>query len=308
MFRKLKYRQVTWIDLESPMPEELKEIDRDYQIPPLVLEELTTPSRRMRADIYRHQVYLVFHFPRCRLCLNGSSSVFDPEEDEVDFLIGKNFLLTVHYRPINALADFAKIFDSGLVLKKSDDEFNGPTVFFYLMRELYGSVEDGLHFINDRLRRVEKQIFAEREKEAVRDLSAINRELLDCRWALKSHQETIDSLVEAEEVFGSAFRPYQRSLAGVSERLWLMVESNLATFRDLRQTNDSLISIRVNQTMKVLAAVAFIFLPLTVIPQIFGMNTAVPLIARARGFLGVLFLMTAATLTTYLFARWRRWI
>lgn len=298
MLKKFNYKNIAWLDLQSPTVEECKQLGKEYRIHSLVLEELTTPSQRSKVDVYNEFIYLVLHFPSV-----------NQDQLEIDFVIGKNFIITVHYELAAALDDFAKIFEADIMSRRESNEMHAGFLFYYMIKEIYGALETDLNVINDRLRAIERKVFSGQEKEVVKALAEVNRELFDFRWSTKNHKEILLSLEPAgEELFGSNFRYHLRAIGGEHDKIWKMIESNRSTFLDLRETNESLLTIKANQTMKMLAVLAFIFLPLTIISQIFSMNTAtMPFIGRPYDFYLILSLMVLIVSTLYFIARLRRW-
>lgn len=308
MLRKFRYKEITWVDVESPTPEDLAELGRDYEIHPIVLAELTAPSERTKVDVYSDYLYLIFHFPLQPPQAPGTPTA-PTHHQELDVVLGKNFIVTTHYEAIHPLLDFAKIFESDFALKKSTEKLHAGFIFFYIMREIYDALESNLQFVNNELRAVERKVFSGQEREVVETLTAINRELLDYRWSLKSHREILTSLEAAgTELFGAKFQYYLRAISGNHEKVWNAIENIRETFIDLRDTNDSLLAIKTNHTMKVLTVAAFVFLPLTIIPQLFGMNIShIPFAGHPLDFYLVLALMGVSSGILYVIARLKRW-
>lgn len=300
MLKKFKYKEITWLDLESPTSEELAQIGQEWSIHPLVIQELAQASHRTKVDLYNDYLYLILHFPD----ISG-----EHDHQEVDFVIGKNFIITAHYEPLNAVHDFSKIFETDFEWKKGAEKIHAGFLFFYLMREMYASLEDGLRYANDKLKKVEKEVFAGHEREMVQTLSAINRELLDYRWSLKAHKEVLASLeIAGPEIFGNKFTYFLKAIIGEQEKLWDMLENLRETFTDLSDTNDSLLAIKTNNIIRALTVAAFVFLPLTVVPQIFGMNTSfMPFRTHPYDFVLVMALMALSSAFLYLLARLKRW-
>ena len=299
MLKKFRYKEVTWLDLESPTPAETAELGKAYDLHPTLLAELERPSPRPKLELFNQCVYLILHFP-------GAGS----DVQEVDFIIGQNFIITTHYALVNPLNDFAKIFEADLTLKRHPDQLHAGFLFFYILKEIYNTLGADLNFINDRLRQVEQKVFSGREREVVTELAEINRRLLDFRWSLQSHREILAALGEpGEEMFGAKFRYYLQTIQGEHERVWRSVENNRATFFDLRETNDSLLSIKTNETMRTLTVGAFVLLQMTIIAQLFGISTNyIPLANHRLVFPIVVGLTLIASFATYLVARLKKWI
>ena len=126
---------------------------------------------------------------------------------------------------------------------------------------------------------------------------------------MKTHRQILDSLVVAgQEFFGQGFKYYLATITGEYEKIWNMLESNRETFLDLRQTNESMLSIKTNETIKLLTVLAFIFFPLTIATQFFGMNIDLPLVNQPSGYLIVIGLMVVISAIMFVWARFRRWL
>lgn len=315
MIKKLESHGVTWCQLESPTEEELQSVANEYGLHPVAVRELASPSLRSKVDVYQNFIYLILHFPNCRTCrvdqANGKKQTVATlsDEQEIDFILGRDFLITAHYEPIDSLLEFGKIFELGTWLPGNHEKTHAGFLFFYLFRALYQALANNLDYINQRLKQIERSIFSSQEKAMVKLLAEINRELLDFRWALKAHKELLLSLSAiGHDFFGSDFHYYLSAIVGEYEKIWNMVESNRATFLDLRETNDSLLSVKNNETMKFLSVVAFIFLPMTMIIQLFGMNAAaVPIVGRPNDFYIIMMIAAVLTLMMFAAAKFRRW-
>ncbi|MBI2100555.1 MAG: hypothetical protein HYT47_00855 [Candidatus Vogelbacteria bacterium] len=307
MTRKQEYDGLIWVDLEAPTEAEIKQITADYRLHPLAAAELALPSSRSKVDFYTDFIYLILHFPVCNLCYGVRSST-DHDAEEVDFIIGKNYLVTVHYQPVEVLVEFLKTFTTSR-LSDSGDKIHAGYLFYFLIKHLYNSLTIELDYTNSVLKQAERQIFADEQRATVQLLADINRNLLDFRWALKTHRPALDSLLVAgREFFGDHFKYYLAAIAGEYEKVWNMLENNRDTFLDLRQTNESLLSIKTNETIKLLTVLAFIFLPITIVVQFFGMNTNLPLVGPPRDYLAVLGLMVLVMAVMLTWARYRRWL
>ncbi len=309
MHKRLRYKDIVWIDLESPTEEDIAAIAREFDLHPVALNELRTLSPRSKLDVYTNFIYLVLHFPLCQLC-RGETLTDGRKNQEIDFVVGKNYIITTHYESINPLLDLAKIFESEMSLTRYKDKPQASHIFFYLLREMYRSLEEGLQYINDRLTTIEGQIFTNQEKTMVKELADVNHNLLDFRGALKPHRDLIDALQKVgEEFFGQQFSFYLQTIRIEYEKIWHLVQANRDLFLDLRDTNDSLLTIRNNDLMRFVSVMAFVFLPMTLIIQLFGMNTDSPVAALGRaGFYVVIVMAVLITGVMYLVARRRRWL
>ena len=112
MISRYKYRDLVWVDMERPSHEEVRQIMEEFEIHPIVADELLSPSLRPKVDRYENFIYLILHFPAIRHSHNNSSQ-------EVDFIIGKKFIITVRYELLDPLHKFSKVFEVNSILNKS---------------------------------------------------------------------------------------------------------------------------------------------------------------------------------------------
>ncbi|KKT09304.1 MAG: Mg2 transporter protein CorA family protein [Parcubacteria group bacterium GW2011_GWA1_43_21] len=283
---------------------------QQYDIPVLVSHELRIPSSRPKVDLYDDFIYLVLHFPVSNFF--GNNHEHRREIFEVDFILGKDFLITTHYQPVQQLNEFAEVFESNSSLsKKRNNDIHAGFLFYYMLEQIYQSLEPGLEYLNDNLKRIEDKIFSGHESETVSILAKLNRDFLDFKWALKAHRGILTSLdLAGRDFFGDKFGYYTHAIIGQYEKVWSMLENQRETFNELRSTNESLLSIKTNQTMKVLTVLTFVFLPLTLIGTIFGMSgdANMPIIKAPGGFFIVLIIMAIVVTITAIFVKYKKWL
>ncbi|MFA5023033.1 MAG: magnesium transporter CorA family protein [Candidatus Paceibacterota bacterium] len=315
MVKQLKYQNITWISLVAPNKDEVAKLGHEYGIHSLVSEELLHPSARAKVDVYDDYIYLILHFPVDKVCQpDYGDGLHEDDTYEVDFILGKDFLITAHYESIPPLEEFSKILEasSGLVNSKKDKNIHAGHLFYYIIRQLYQSLESGLDNINVNLKRAEQKIFSGQEAEMVKTLSGLNRCLLDFKWALKFHREILESLLTAgKEFYGEKFGYYLGSIMGEYEKISNMVDSNRENFSELRSTNESLLSIKTNNIMKGLTVLTAIFLPVTLIGTIFGMSGTdlnMPIIKSPEGFFVAVALMAITAVVMVVIAKAKKWI
>ncbi len=278
MITKRNNNGLLWVDIESPTEDDLLEIERDFKINPEVKKELSLPSERPKVDMYKNYMYMILHFPKYKQNGKGTDS------SEIDFIIGKDFLVTVHYDTINPIIEFGKIFETDSVLKKMNMEHGGK-IFFYLLRRIYENMEEELSTIEDRLRDIETLMFEKNGTDALESLSKLNKELIDFRRTMRMHRDVFKSLEKSsKDFFGEEFSFYTTTLLGNYERIWHMLVSNKETLLDLRQTSDSLFTARTNRVVKTLTVLTFITIPLSIIAD-FGQNSInIPFIGHKYDF------------------------
>lgn len=304
MIATYKHKNLTWIDIENPTHEEVRSLMDTYSIDPLVADELLLPTLKPKVDVYRNFIYLILHFPALKHTHRSGTN------QEIDFIIGKNFIITTRYDSIDPLHKFSKVFEVNSVLDKSDIGDHAGFLFFYMIRKLYKSLEHELEYIADSLEIIEPGIFQGKEKEMVISISKVSRDLLNLRQALQPHHEILTSFSEAGKTFfGKEFSYHLESIVGEYYRIKNAITVNTETLDELRETNNSLLSTKQNEVMKTLTIMAFITFPLSLIASIFGMNTNyLPIVGKPFDFWLVMGIMGFATFLMFLFFKKRRWL
>ena len=302
MLHRHEYKNLVWIDLESPTPDEIRSVSEEFSISD-VAHELLTPSLRPHTERHAEYLYLVLHFPTLKH--EGHSP-----EQEVDFIIGRQFIITARYEAFATFVELSKVFEVNATLEQDHFSDNAFDIFLLLAKRLYKSVDAEIEEIRDSLENIEKQIFAGKEKEMVIALSIAGRHILNLKQALDPHQDILASLVEhTKEFAGSEYLSRVRAIESIYYRSRKHVTRIWQTLSELRETNNSLLSTKQNEVMKIFTILAFVTFPLSLFASIFGMNTLnTPFVGQEHDFWIVVGIMGFATSIMFLFFRHKKWL
>jgi len=303
MISKYTYKGLVWVALESPTEEEVMHITEEYNIPSIVGEEMHTHSFQSKIDTYPSFIYLILHFPHISHT-GGHSS-----EQEIDFVLGKNFIITTHYESNDALHEFAKTFEVDAILEKRMDVDHAGFLFYHLIKTLYTHSRYQLNEINLLLKESEKEIFEGKEGLMVAMISNINKTLLDFRQALRFHKEVLASFeVSAKQFFGENFSYYLSIIQSEYNKTQTILDGHKEILDDLRDTNDSLLTNKTNQTIKILTLITFLISPFTLISSIFAMNMGFRIINTPAQFYFVLASMFTISVLVFIYFKTRKWL
>lgn len=259
---------LTWVDLESPTRGEVASLTEEYNLHPVMAEELLTRNERVKVDLYENAIYLALHFPL------RNRTTGQVQETEIDFILLKNALITTHYELIDPLHDFAKGFEKEMYLTNPQNNEHAGLLFFAQVRELYKHTAFILEVVEKEIREIEREIFNGQEAKMVVRLSRVNRSLIDIKSALRLHKETLRSLAGAcNHLYGNSFEYQLSVIDGEFTHLAQVMNETKEMLSDLRRTNDSLLSTKTNTAMRQLAAVNVIMLPLGLITWTFAMDS-----------------------------------
>jgi magnesium transporter len=299
-----KYKNVTWIDLENPTRDEMRNLMKSHDIHPLAAEELLLPTSRPKVDSYGDSILLVLHLPARKHTHNGRSQ-------EMDFLVSKNSIITARYETIDAVHKFSKMIEVNSVVERNNliGEHAGY-MFYYMLREIYRSLGDELESISDSLSEIEKMSFTGMEREVVFEISGLSRELLGFKHATSLHEDALDDFARsAASLFPVEFSHYMNSVESEYTKVRKMIIRLSELLSEIRATNSALLETKQNEIMKKFTAVTVISAPLTIISSWFLYETPDhPLRNSAHGFwiLGVIMVIITIALTIYMMRK--RWL
>jgi magnesium transporter len=300
MLTKHTHKDLVWIDLNKPTHTEVESLITEFNLHPIVAESLLEPTLHPKVEEYKDMLYLVMHFPTM------NRSRFGSDQQEIDFVIGKNFLITAHYENSDQLRNFAKQFEVNTIVESNPMGEHPGFLFYYIIKNLYNDMRLELQSLRSHTKSIEDVIFSGNNGKIVEDLSEISHKILDFREATRFHKSILISFETAsEKLFGSSFGSYADTLTNEYYKLWEILENLRETIIELKKTNDSLLAFKTNETIRFLTLFTFIVLPLQIIPDIFTTNVFVE--GRySSEMIHILTLGVSALLFLYL--RFRKWI
>lgn len=302
MISKYTYKKLVWIDVQNPSVEEINRLKEEYAIPSLVTEELLNESTRAKVEVYDNLIFMIMHFP------TKNPTISNTLDQEVDFVVGKDFVITVHYEAIDALHTFSKQFNSGSKLERGKDIPHAGFLLHFMTKELYLSVSDALFDMHKWLKDIEKNIFSGNEEKMVFDISNLNRIIIDYTQSLRFHKETLIAFQSAaKNFFGSEFSHDLTRMLGEYNKVQHLLDGHKELLHDLRETNNSLLETKTNKTVKKLTALSFIMLPLSLIVGVFGMNMDIIFIQSTQDLFVILLSMLIVGGVMYWYFKATKW-
>ncbi len=179
----------------------------------------------------------------------------------------------------------------------------------YIVEMLLESCFPKLDHISKKLDNIEDEIFAGHEKEMVVEISLVKRDILNFRRTMKPQRTVFESLATKDfNLIERELRPYYQDLIGTNIRIWNNLESAKETVESLEATNNSLLSNKLDMTMKVLTIFSAVLLPLTVYSNILAMSAQIPFGNNPHGFWIHLVIMAILGMITITVFKLKKWI
>jgi magnesium transporter len=259
----LEKDSVSWIDVQGLGDEQvLKSIGEMFSMHPLALADVVNIPQRPKVEPYDGQLFAVTRMTACR--------VGEIVSEQVSLMIGPNYVLTFQelhgdvFDPIRA-----RIRQGGPVFRSS-----GPG---YLAYALLDAVLDGyypvLEVFGERLDTLEDDLLRHPVPAVLQRIHRIKRELLAIRKAIWPQREAIIALVhDTGPLINDEVRVHLRDCHDHCTQIIDVVETYRELAGSLMDMYLSSVSNRQNEVMKVLTVMATIFIPLTFLAGIYGMN------------------------------------
>jgi len=298
------YGTTLWVDLEAPKRSELREVMHEFGIASEIEEEIVSPTPYPVVASYPEYAYLILHFPTADM--KGGA-----RNQEVDFIVGSDFIITVRYEVIGSIHNLHKVFEAERLLGTTT-EVEGPALLERIMRRLYGAMRDEMETVANSLDRIERDIFSGKERRTVRTISEIARVLLRFDTSLMRHEEPLADFLEHLSLpafFGKSFTRTAGKIESERAHVETLVASYRAVARELRETNDSLLSTSQNEAMKVFTAITVGTLPLALIASILTIPAEhAPIIGTEYDFWIIVGMMLITEVVLLSFLHHKKWI
>ncbi len=303
MIKKQNYQAVTWVDSESPTKDEARSLMEEFSLSPEVAQDLLLPNFKDRIIFGKDYVYVVLHFPAFKHTHHKS------HRQEIDFVIGKNFMITNRYESIDSVNKYSKIFEVNSILNKNPNSIGPGELFLAIMKTIYQSLSDELDAISYLLNDAEKKIFSGKEREMVFELSKVGREIINFNHIINPQGNILESLKDGSpKILGHDFSLELEEVISEHYKISKILENITQVLQELRETNNALLSTKQNEIMKMLTIFTFFALPFTVITGFFSMTTShIPFINEPNFWYWLVGLEIFVLVVLFLIAKKKKW-
>ena len=300
-FLHQKESAITWIDVQClHRAETLDAIGECYGIHPLVLEDILS-DQRPKAEDYDNYIFVVLK------ALYYSADTADLDIDQVSVILGKNYVLSFREKD----GDLFKGIREHLRTAKGKIRRMGAD---YLAYALIDSIVDRyfmvLEVIGGRFEDIEDEVVTVPERSTLMDIYTLKREMLFLRHSVWPMREMISGLGRMDSVLiTDNTKIYLRDVYDHT----IQVIDSVETYRDmsasLLDTYLSSLSNKLNETIRVLTIISTIFIPMTFLTGLFGMNVQAMINALASPwtFHCIVAVMVAIAITMLSYFKRRGW-
>ena len=296
---------LTWVNVVQPGLDTANELSTRFGWHPLDVEDIVSKRQRPKVDDYEDDGYLfaVLHFPVYDKTIQRLNAA------ELDVFIGPDYLVTI---PNRELLPVTRLFGRC----EEDEAFREQLFAKGTGRLLYEVLDDLFDYcfpildkIGHKLDSIEDEMFEGRAEDVVRDISNVKQEIISYRKVIKPERITLRVLERRVDKFlPEELELYFDDIVDASERIWDQLDNYKEVVDGLESTNESVISHRQNDVLRLLTVISVVILPLTLVTGLFGMNVLFPGEGTHEAFWVIVVALLGIAAATLGFFRWKRWL
>ena len=299
----LEDKGIRWIHIPKPRHYAQEWLQQHFEFHPLDYEDIYSRNQRPKVDRYDDYIFVVLQFPR-----------FDRDRErlnvvEIDLFVGPDYVITLpnaDLEPIDSL--FARCRESEDV-REGYFEKGAAFLLYKLVDHAVDASFPMLRKMGQKLERIEDDIFEGKSDEVVRDISNAKQEIITFRRIVRPQRVAFRDLERAMDVVApEELDVYFDDVIDASERIWDTLENYKEVVEGLEDSNESVLSHRTNDTLRVLTSISVIVLPLTLLASLFGMNVGFPGEGTGDMFCAIMIVVATLLVGMVMVFRSRGWL
>jgi magnesium transporter len=291
---------VVWVDVSDPTGRDFLDLAEEFSFHPMSIQDCRSGHQRPMIEEYPGYYLIVLYETE----LAGPSDQL--ELREVNLFLGTNYLVTVHSRPIRAIANVRRQWPTWI----DRAEYGAGLPAYLLFDAIVDDYMPLLDLLTERADELVDEIFGEFQPEVMREIFLIKRQLLYIRRGVLPLRDVFNLLLRREQpLFARETHVYFQDVFHNILRVADMVDSLRDLLASAMDAYLSVSSARMNTVMKRLTSISTILMSTTLIAGIYGMNfERMPELTWRYGYVYALLSMIGVGLAIYLYLRKIKWL
>jgi len=293
---------VTWINIDGIHEAEIiKKLGEGFGLHPLTMEDIMNPGQRPKVEKFDHYIFIVLKM----LFYDGKEEKV--MEEQVSLILGENYVLSFQEREGDIFNPVRERISSGQGrIRKSGPDYLAYSITDVIVDHYFLILEK----LGDKVEQLEDSLGGDTDEKMLKGIHDLKREMILLRKSVWPLREMINSLERLETFLIK--KETMRFFRDVYDHTIHVIDT-IETYRDMifsmHDTYLSTISNRMNEVMKVLTIIATIFIPLTFIAGIYGMNFEfMPELKWPFGYFAALGVMAVVAFIMILYFRKKKWL
>lgn len=299
---------LTWINIIDAQKKEIDYLKRKFKFNKIDLDDSFAAqyAQRPKFNVRDGYSFMILQFP----AYDKKTKIIAPEE--IDFFIGPNYIITIHK---NNLSPLANLFDTCLTDKFYREQYmtdGNASLIYEIILRLQEYCYPILDHISMDIKKIEENIFANMERQMISEILHIKRNIFSSRKILEAHKNAIQKISKdaVDYIYMPNLKIYYTNLIDHTKNIWEILQGQKELIESLEDTNETMVSFKLNQIMKTLTIFSVTMFPLTLLAAIFGMNTvhAMPFINNPNGFWWIIGIMFLGSMGMFAYFKKRDWL
>lgn len=306
MIETIDFGAIKWHHIQNPTEEDLEFLEDNFHFHPLDIEDCLSTNQRPKIDIYDDYNFLILHFPGF---VDNQQKVLRIREAKIFW--GENYIITITQGQW-ALRSF---FDQTEKRPESVDDFvksSSDALLYTILNRLMVDSYSLLLRIGATIDNINRQLFGKRAEDTIENISVTRRNIILLNTIFKPQLRLFHKFesgsIKGFSQSGDFMDDYWGNILDYYQKMWDMVEDHGELIEGLSKTFDSMQTNRINEVMKIMTFISTLFLPLTFITGLYGMNMALPLAEWKWLFWGVIGFMFCFIIAFIIYAKKRKWM
>lgn len=296
-----KEKQVNWVDIVGTKNLDIiKSIGENFNIHPLIVEDIYSADQRLKIDYFPDYAFIVV---KAVNYIKGE--IFELEQ--INIIFGKNFVFSFQEFLPN---QFEQIFERIKQAKGRIRKFGADYLVYVLLDILVDNYFTIMEDFSERIDELQEILIETPSPKVLQEIYELKKDLIKIRKAAWPLREVVSQISKiGAEFFNESTNIYFRD---VYDHVIQIIDT-LETYRDMLSGMVDIfmssVSNKMNEIMKVLTIIATIFIPLTFIAGIYGMNFQfMPELAWKWGYLIIMCIMFVIGIGMIIFFRRKKWL
>jgi magnesium transporter len=304
--REIEQDGLLWVNISRQTEKELVAIQKRFNLDEQDIRESLPPFQRAKIVKRPDYYFMVLHFP-----------VFDRTSrrlgfTEVDFFLSANYIITIHDDKLPTLETFFNECRKRAEIRKQFFSGTAVHVLFELLSRLLDAIFPALLHVNEDINLVDKKLFTKvTGKEMAEEILRLKTNIVTFRRTMQGHRTVLERLImySGRDLDLGAFQNYINNLREFTNEIWHMLESQKESVNALHETNESLVSLRMNEVMKTLTIISVVTFPLTLIATIFAIDAnGRPFVDLPYGFWLICLMMACGVIMMVGIFKRKKWL
>lgn len=295
-------RSLLWVDFSDVDDSDIDLLTMVFNLHTLTIEDFIMPNVRPKAEQFQDYLFLIM------FALEGQNhhQKGRVKTVELDFCIGKNFLITFHNAPMGTITVCKE-----RIRKQSPIIMHGADMLlYYILDSCVDAYFPAITEFDNLVDEMSDELFREPDNETLKKIYHLKNEVMLLRRTVGPQADVIGYIARGEYPFiSSANTIYFRNIYDNLLRLNDIIGTSRDIITGAMEAYVSVVSNRLNEIMKTLTVIATIMMPLTLIASIYGMNFKfMPELESKLGYPAVIAVMVTIFVVMIVYFRRRKWI